>query len=108
MPAIPWSTALFMFRKLMPVVIDQAPEILKSFERRRTAPPPQTAGSDQLLLLQERLETQSRILTTQAEALIRLQGTLATIRRSLWIAWAAIGVMALLAVGLLITLLLRA
>lgn len=39
MPAIPWSTALFMFKKLMPVVIDQAPEILKSFERRRTAPP---------------------------------------------------------------------
>lgn len=107
MPAITWSTALFMFKKLMPVVIDQAPELLRTFERRRTTAPTAAASMDQLALLQEQLETQSQLLTAQSDTLTQLHATLVVIRRSLRIAWIAVGLVTVLTLGLMSYVLLR-
>lgn len=87
--ALPWATALYVFRKLLPVVIDKAPELLRTLDRRRTGSvrtnSPSTASS--LELLQERIEAQDQLIATQAELLAQLQAVLNSTRRSLALAW---------------------
>jgi len=101
--AIPWGTALYVFRKVLPVVIDKAPDLLKTLERRRTAAPPTESPTAQsLAMLQERLATHEQAMAAQMELLTQLQGTLRATRRSLTIAWTALTVTVL--VGALIAL----
>lgn len=87
--ALPWATALYVFRKLLPVVIAKAPELLRTLDRRRTGSvrtnSPSTASS--LELLQERIEAQDQLIATQAELLAQLQAVLNSTRRSLALAW---------------------
>jgi hypothetical protein len=94
--AIPWATALYVFRKVLPVVIDQAPELLKTLERRRKdAPPPAepASGESAVAMLEERIDAQERRLETQIELLAQLQVTVRATRRSLTIVWAMLVVM---------------
>ena len=96
--AIPWAAALYVFRKLAPVVIDKAPELLKALERRRATRAPTDSSVDpSLTLLQERIDTQEQLLKAQTEIIMELQASLNSTRRSLRLAWI------LLAVTLLLT-----
>ncbi|HET6675042.1 MAG TPA: hypothetical protein VFG71_06870 [Nitrospiraceae bacterium] len=87
--AIPWVTALYVVRKLLPVVIDKAPELLKTMERRRAEPvPSETTGPDSsIVMLQERLEALEQLTAAQTETITRLQAILHATRRSLTLAW---------------------
>ena len=95
---IPWATALHLAKKLLPVVIDKAPELLKTFERFR--PPPSTqdgAPSDPALVaLQEQIDAHQRTIATQAEAIVQLRTTLNRAQRSATIAWGILAVIMLL------------
>ena len=55
--SIPWVTALQLAKKLLPVVIEKAPDLLKTFERFRPAPPmPDGASANpELAALQEQI-----------------------------------------------------
>ena len=88
--AIPWVTALYVFKKVLPVVIDKAPELLKTLERRRTVAAPSEsmkAAESSLAMVQERLEALEQLLTAQGEMVTRLEATLRATRRSLALAW---------------------
>ena len=107
--AIPWTTALLVVKKLMPVVIDKAPEFLKTLERYRTTPA--TAASappdPSLAMLQEQIDTHQQAIALQTETIMQLQTTLSATRRSLTIAWGALIAIALLSASILIVLLSR-
>ena len=107
--AIPWVTALYVFRKVLPVVINTAPELLKTLERRRTgsAPTEPAAGQASLAMLQERIEAQEQLIETQTELLAQLQATLRATRRSLVIVWMVLGAALLLGVAIAASLLFR-
>ena len=101
--AIPWTTALYVVRKVLPVVIEKAPDLLKTWERRRTAASQTGSSTDHsLAMLQDRLTTHEQALAAQTELLTQLQATLHATRRSLMIAWMALTVTAL--VGMLVAL----
>ena len=87
--AIPWMTALYVVRKVLPVVIDKAPDLIKTFERRRTASAPagSTGTESSLETLRERLKAQEQLMATQMELLTQLQATLSTTRRALAVVW---------------------
>lgn len=107
--AIPWATALLIFKKLMPVVIDKAPEFLKTLERYRKAPA--TAASappdPSLAMVQEQLDTHQQTIALHTETIVHLQTRLNATRRSLTIAWGILIATALLSVTILIVLLSR-
>ena len=98
--AIPWVTAFYVFKKVLPVVIDKAPELLKTLERRRTQPAPSelTRPEYSLAMVQERLEALEQLITDQA-----LRGT----RRSLALAWAVLAAAVLLGTSLALVAFLR-
>ena len=87
---IPWTTAMYLLKKLMPVVIDNAPGLLRHLERRGTMPS-QTEndlGEPSLAMLQERLHAHVENLAIQMETIEKLEATVRATRRSLQIAWA--------------------
>jgi len=106
---IPWTTALYLLKKLMPVVIDKAPGLLKSLERRRTAP--SQADNDiaepSLAMLQERLHVHVQTLATQMETIEKLEATARATRRSLRIVWAILVATVILCVSIFVLLLSR-
>jgi len=104
MPAIPWAAALYMFKKIMPVVIDQAPELLKTLERRRAASRAERPSDqgDALTAITERLDAQYDLLKTHSDLFLELQGALTSTRRSLARAWIMIGSSGLVSLVLLI------
>lgn len=87
--AIPWVTALYVVRKILPVVIDKAPELLKTMERRRAEPVSSetTTPDSSIVMLQERLEALEQLTAAQTETITRLQSILRATRRSLALAW---------------------
>ncbi len=108
--SIPWVTALHLVKKLLPVVIERAPELLKTFERFRTvAPPPveSTPPEPALAALQEQIEAQQRTIAMQAETIVQLHGTLSATKRALRIAKGVLAVTLLLSVAILLVLLSR-
>ena len=96
--AIPWATALHLAKKLLPVVIDKAPELFKTFERFRPLPSTQDgAPSDPALVaLQEKLDAHQRTIATQGETIVKLRTRLNKAQRSATIAWSILAVMMLL------------
>lgn len=100
--AIPWVTALYVVRKVLPVVIDKAPDLLKALERRRTASAPtgSTGTESSLATLRERLKAQEQLMATQMELLTQLQATLSTTRRVLAITWIVLAAAVLLGVSI--------
>ncbi len=108
--SIPWVTALHLVKKLLPVVIEKAPELLKTFERFRTvAPLPVDSAPPEpaLAALQEQIEAQQRTIATQAETIVQLHGTLSATRRALRIARGILAVTILLFVTIVLFLLTR-
>jgi hypothetical protein len=87
--AIPWTTALYMVRKILPVVMDKAPELLKTLERRRTAAPRTEEGSADrsLELLDQRIHNLEQTTAAQTELLAELQAMLRATKRSVAIVW---------------------
>ncbi len=106
---IPWATALHLVKKLLPVVIDKAPELLKTFERFRPAPPTQDVvpSDPALVALQEQIEIHQRTIATQAETIVQLRTMLSAAKRSITIAWSILAVTILLSVTMVLYLLSR-
>jgi hypothetical protein len=86
---IPWTAALYLLKKLMPIVIDKAPELLKTLERGRSAPSQAEHDTTELSLvsLQERLHAHVQTLAAHMERIEKLEISLRATRRSLKIAW---------------------
>lgn len=95
---IPWAAALHLAKKLLPAVIDKAPELLKTFERFRPPPSTQdgTPSDPALVALQEQIDAHQRTIATQAETIVQLRTTLNRAQRSATIAWGILAVMMLL------------
>ena len=106
---IPWATALHLARKLLPVVIDKAPDLLKAFERYR--PVSQTrdaAPSDPALAaLQERIEAHEETIATQADVIRQLHSALSAAKRSARVAWSIFTVTVIMAGTMILYLLSR-
>ncbi|MCC2641930.1 MAG: hypothetical protein K0S45_2343 [Nitrospira sp.] len=107
--AIPWATALLVFKKLMPVIVDRAPEFLNNLERyRKVSTASVSATSDPSLeMLQAQLDTHQQAIALQTETIARLQTRLSATRRSLTIAWSVLIATALLSASILVVLLSR-
>ncbi len=106
---IPWATALQVAKKLLPVVIHNAPDLLKTFERYRTAspapnPPPVMPA---VAALQEQIEAHQRTIALQADTIVQLEATLSVTKRSLTIARAITAVTTLLFIAIVLFLVLR-
>lgn len=106
---IPWATAWHLAKKLLPVVIEKAPDLLKTFERFRPPPPTQAvAPSDAVLVaLQEQIVAHQRTIATQAETIVQLRTMLRAAKRSTTLAWTLLGATVLLAVTIVLSLLPR-
>jgi hypothetical protein len=106
---IPWLTAWHLAKKLLPVVIDNAPELLKTFERFRPAPSQQdVAPSDPApVALQKQVEAHQRTIATQAETIMQLQTTLSAAQRSATVARIILAVTILFSVTIVLYLLSR-
>ncbi|HEX2055523.1 MAG TPA: hypothetical protein VHF07_03455 [Nitrospiraceae bacterium] len=109
---IPWATALYLFRKVLPVVIpvvmEKAPELLKTLERRRTTESTDSAPADDpLVLLQQRIDALEHVASAQTELLTALQAQIRATRRSLTLVWASLLAAILIAAAIGGTLLLR-
>ncbi len=93
----------------MPIVIDKAPELLKSLERRRTAPShgEHDIAEPSLAMLQERLHAQVQNLAAQMERIEKLESTVRAARRSLKIAWLILTATVILCVSIFVLLLSR-
>jgi hypothetical protein len=106
---IPWATAWHLAKKLLPVVIEKAPELLKTFERLRPVPPTQdVAPADPALVaLQEQIDAHQRTIATQAETIVQLRTMLSAAKRSTILAWTLLGATVLLAVTIVLSLLPR-
>ena len=93
----------------MPVVIDKAPELLKSLERRRTTP--SQAENDlnepSLAILQKRLHSHVQTLAAQMEAIEKLETTVRATKRSLKIAWLILVATIILCLSIFVLLLSR-
>lgn len=87
--SIPWVAALQVARKLLPVVVDNAPELLKTIGRFRGASPaPAPVATDPAIAaLQEQIDTLQRTIALQADTIGQLQTTLRATKRSLTITW---------------------
>jgi len=98
--SIPWIAALQIAKKLLPVVVDHAPELLKTIGRIRTpAPVPDSAPTDQAIsLLQDQITSLQETITLQTDTIGRLQTTLRATQRSLTLAWILLAVTACFAI----------
>ncbi len=87
--SIPWVAALQVAKKLLPVVVDNAPELLKTIGRFRAAPPaPDTVPTDRAIaVLQEQIDSLQRTIALQADTIEQFQTTLRVTKRSLTITW---------------------
>jgi hypothetical protein len=96
---IPWVTALQLARKLLPVVLDKAPDLLKTFERFRPSPPMRdAAGSDPTFeALQAQIDAHQKTIATQAETIVQLRTALSAAKRATTLAWTLLGVTVLFA-----------
>ncbi len=85
---IPWVAALQVARKLLPVVVDNAPELLKTLGRLRTpVPPEQPAPVDPGLdALHEQINAHRLTIAGQATTIEELRTTLRDTQRSLTLA----------------------
>ena len=106
---IPWITALHLVKKLLPVVIDNAPELLKTFERFRPTPPQQDVerSDPALVALQKQMEAHQRTIATQAKTIEQLQTTLSAAQRSATVARTILAVTILFSVTIVLYLLSR-
>ncbi|MBV6468577.1 MAG: hypothetical protein NBKEAIPA_00445 [Nitrospirae bacterium] len=105
---IPWTAALQIARKLLPVVIDKAPDLIKTFERRRTPTPANPAPPDPAIAaLQEQLDAHQETMRAQVDRIHQLHLTLAATQRSLSMAWSVLAATVLLSVSLGVILLFR-
>lgn len=87
--SIPWVAALQVARKLLPVVVDNVPELLKTigqFREASPAPPP-VATDPVIAALQEQIDILQRTIALQADTIGQLQTTLRATKRSLTITW---------------------
>ena len=106
---IPWATTLHLVKKLLPAVIERAPELLKTFERFRADPPsPESASPDQALAaLQEQIETQQRTIAAQADTIAQLRTAAIAAKRSLTISRIILALVVLLSITIILVLLSR-
>jgi hypothetical protein len=106
---IPWTTALQVARKLLPVVIEKAPELLRTFERFRGAPPPAepSSGDPTLSALQQQIEGHQRTIQMQADTIVELRRTVNSTQRALSLARTLLAATILLSVGIIAYLLFR-
>lgn len=106
---IPWMTTLHLVKKLLPVVIEKAPELLKTFERFRTArPAADSAPPDPVLAaLQEKIDTQQRTIAAQADTIQQLRTAVSTTKRSLTVARSILAVVMILSITIILFLLSR-
>ncbi|HJR77186.1 MAG TPA: hypothetical protein VJ805_09440 [Nitrospiraceae bacterium] len=107
--AIPWTTALYLFRKVLPVVIDKAPELLKTLERRRrdAAPTGSPSADLPLTMLEQRIESLEQITAAQTELLSQLQAGFRQTRRSLTIVLTLLSATVLLGITIAVALFFR-
>lgn len=98
--SIPWVAALQIAKKLLPVVVDHAPELLKTIGRIRTpAPVTDPVPTDQAIaLLQDQITSLQQTITLQADAIGQFQTTLRATQRSLTLAWSLFAATALLSI----------
>ena len=87
--AIPWTTALYVVRKILPVVMDKAPELLKTLEKRRTAAlqTEEEPADRSLELLHQRIHSLEQLTAAQTELLGKIQAMLNATKRSVAIVW---------------------
>ena len=106
---VPSATTLHLVQKLLPVVIERAPELLKTFERFRADPPsPESASPDQALAaLQEQIETQQRTIAAQADTIAQLRTAAIAAKRSLTISRIILALAVLLSITIILVLLSR-
>ena len=107
--SIPWVAALQVARKLLPVVVDNAPELLKTIGRFRATPPtPDPVPADPAIAaLQEQIDALQRTITFQADTIGQLQTSLRATKRSLIVSWAMFAVAILLSLTTIAYLLFR-
>jgi hypothetical protein len=106
---IPWTTALQVARKLLPVVIEKAPDLLKTFERFRAGPPAAESSSADptLSALQEQIEAHQRTITLQADTIVDLRRTVSRTQGALTLARTLLAATIFLASAIIAYLLLR-
>jgi len=106
---IPWVAALQVARKLLPVVVDNAPELLKTLGRLRTPIPAEqpTPVDPRLDALHEQINAQSLTIAGQATAIEELRAALRETQRSLTLARSMLVGVLLLSVATFAYLLLR-
>lgn len=106
---IPWTTALQVARKLLPVVIEKAPELIRTFDRFRGAPPAAESSSADptLSALQLQVEAHQRTIAQQADTLVELRATVNRIQRALTLARTLLAATILLSVAMIAYLLLH-
>lgn len=81
---IPWTTALQVAKKLLPVVIEKAPELLKTFERfRGTSPVAESSADPTLSALQLQIDAQQHTIDQQADTIVELRATVSRVQRAL-------------------------
>lgn len=108
--SIPWVAALQIAKKLLPVVVDHAPELLKTIGRIRATPPgPDTVPTDPAIaVLQEQIDSLQQTIAIQADTIGQFQTTLRATQRSLTLAWSLFAATVLLSIMMLMYFLLRA
>lgn len=107
---IPWIAALQVARKLLPVVVDNAPELLKTISRlRASVPAEQSATVDPIVaVLHEQIDAHQRTIAVQANTIEGLQAALRTTQRSLSVARSLLVAIALLSLATFAYFLVRA
>ena len=107
--AIPWITALHLAKKLLPVVIEKAPDLLKSLERLRASPPmPNAAPADpELAALQEQIDAHQLTIASQADTITQLHTRLQAAKRSIAFVWIVLAATMLISLTMILYLLFR-
>ncbi|MCS6295945.1 MAG: hypothetical protein H8K09_06910 [Nitrospira sp.] len=108
--SIPWVAALQIAKKLLPVVVDHAPELLKTIGRiRATSPVPDTVPTDPAItVLQEQINSLQQTIALQADTIGQFQTTLRATQRSLTLAWSLFATTVFLSIMMLAYFVLRA
>ncbi len=98
--SIPWIAALQIAKKLLPVVVDHAPELLKTIGRIRTpAPVSDSVPTEQsIALLQDQITSLQQTISIQTDRIGQLQTTLRATQRSLTLAWNLLAATAILSI----------
>jgi hypothetical protein len=107
--SIPWVTALQLAKKLLPVVIEKAPDLLKTLERFRPAPPMPDGSSanPELAALLEQIDTHQRTIASQADTIAELRIRLSAAKRSIAFAWIIFAVTMAISLVIILYLLFR-